>query len=251
MHAGRALARGEQPGYRRRRGGRVDLDAAHDVVTGRADLHRLPGDVDVGQLGELVVHGRQPAADVRRVTTGGDVKVDPAVRRAPPSLDLGVDGSRHLVAGKQLGRPAGGHLVGVPAVGLLLGVGRLGGEDRGDVVEHEATAFGVEQHTTITPDALGDEDPLHRRWPDHAGGMELDEFHVHQRGPRPQRERVAVAGVLPGVRRHLIGLADPAGGKHYRGRVETHEGPGLAPVRQRAGDRWFATLRHVRCKRGP
>ena len=57
---------------RRRRTGRVtaaqlgvgvDLDAAHHVVTGRPDLHRLRGDVDVGQLLELVVHRRQPAPD--------------------------------------------------------------------------------------------------------------------------------------------------------------------------------------------
>ena len=40
----------------------VDLDAAHDVVAGRADLHRLRGDVDVGQLLELVVHRRAAAS---------------------------------------------------------------------------------------------------------------------------------------------------------------------------------------------
>ena len=47
----------------RPRGGvRDDLDAAHDVVAGGTDLHRLGRDVDVGELLELVVHRGQPAA---------------------------------------------------------------------------------------------------------------------------------------------------------------------------------------------
>ena len=58
----------------------VDLDAAHHVVAGGPDLHRLGGDVDVGQLLELVVHRRQPLADVLGVTARGDVEEDAAVR---------------------------------------------------------------------------------------------------------------------------------------------------------------------------
>jgi hypothetical protein len=42
----------------------LDLHPAHDVVAGRPDLHRLRGDVDLGQLPELVVHRRQALADV-------------------------------------------------------------------------------------------------------------------------------------------------------------------------------------------
>ena len=44
----------------------VDAHAAHHVVAGRADLHRSGGDVDVGQLLELVVHGRQLAPHAAR-----------------------------------------------------------------------------------------------------------------------------------------------------------------------------------------
>ena len=58
------LAGGEQPGTRRGAGVGVDLDAAHHVVAGRADLHRLLGDVDPGQLHELVVHRRQAPVDL-------------------------------------------------------------------------------------------------------------------------------------------------------------------------------------------
>src|SRR5258706_75975 len=39
-----------EPGYDGGRSVRIDLDAAHDVVAGRADLHRLLGDVDVRQF---------------------------------------------------------------------------------------------------------------------------------------------------------------------------------------------------------
>ena len=39
-----------------------------------------------------------------------------------------------------------------------------------------------------------------------------------------------VAGVLPRVRRHLVGLADAAGGQHHRRRLEEDEVAALAPV---------------------
>src|SRR5690606_39890349 len=100
----------------------VDLDATHDVVAGRADLHRLLGDVDVGQLLELVVHRRQLALDDLGRQPAGDVQVDAARRRTAARLHLGVDRPCYLVAGEQLRRPTVVVRVGVPAVRLL---GRL------------------------------------------------------------------------------------------------------------------------------
>ena len=91
VHAAGHLARREQAGHDRRGGVRVHLDAAHHVVLGRADLHRLLGDVDVGQLLELVVHRRQPAQDLLGRAPGGDVQEHAAVRRTAAGLDLGVD----------------------------------------------------------------------------------------------------------------------------------------------------------------
>ena len=152
-----------RPGHRRGRGVGVDLDAAHDVVAGGADLHRLGRDVDVGELLELVVHRRQPAADLLGRQAGRDVEEHPAVRRAAPLLDLGVDGAGDLVAGQQLGRPLVVLRVVVPAVGLLLGVGVLAAEHVGHVVEHEPLALGVAQHPAVAADRLGDEDALDRR----------------------------------------------------------------------------------------
>ena len=87
----------------------------------------------------------------------------------------------HFVARQQLRWPASRRVVVVPAVALLFGVGRLGAEHLGDVVEHEALAFGVAQHATVTAHRLGDEDALDRRRPHHARRVELDELHVQQR----------------------------------------------------------------------
>ena len=80
VHAARTLPGREQPGHDRHRRVGIDLDAAHHVVTGRADLHRLLGDVDVGQLLELVVHRRQPLVDELRCAARRDVEEDAAVR---------------------------------------------------------------------------------------------------------------------------------------------------------------------------
>ena len=77
--------------------------------------------------------------------------------------------------------------------------------------------------------------------------MELDELHVDQLGPGEVRKRLAVAGVLPRVRRDLVRPADPAGREHDRlgreehrltGRPPVAEGP-LDPIRpgEEVGDR--------------
>ena len=86
VHAAGHLAGREEAGHRARGGVGVDPDAAHHVVLGRPHLHRLLGDVDAGQLLELVVHGRQPLTDVVGRAAGADVEEDAAVRRsrAPP-----------------------------------------------------------------------------------------------------------------------------------------------------------------------
>ena len=125
---GGALAGGEEPRHRRRGGVGIDPDAAHRSSGRSARPPSAPRDVDVSQLLELVVHRGQPPLDVLGGPARGDVEEDAAVRGAAAGLDLGVDGARDLVAREQLGRAPRRLLVLVPAVGLLLGVGRLGRE---------------------------------------------------------------------------------------------------------------------------
>ena len=235
VHATRDLARGEQARHGGGLGLGVHPHATHHVVAGGAHLHRLLGDVDVGQLEELVVHPRQPARDVLRVAPGGDVEVHPAVGAASTLLDLGVDGPRHLVARQEIGR-APGAPVGVPPVGLLLGLGGLGPEHLGDVAEHEPLTERVAEHPAVAPDPFGDEDAAHRRGPHHARRVELDELHVDEVGARPQGQGVAVTGVLPGVRCHLVGLADPTRGQNDRRGTEHDEAARLPPVAEGARD---------------
>ncbi len=158
MHAARDLAGREESGYGGGRRVGVDADAAHHVVLGRADLHRLLGDVDTGQLLELVVHRGQALLDVVGRAPGADVEEDAAVRTATPGLDLGPDGPGHLVAGQQVGSAAVVPLVVVPAVGLGLVVGRLRFEELRDVAEHEALALVVLQRAAVAANALRDQD---------------------------------------------------------------------------------------------
>src|SRR2546427_94385 len=75
----------------------VDPNAAHHVVAGRTDFHRLGGDVDVGKLLELVVHRRQAALDVLGVAAGGDVEEHAAVRAPASGFHLRVDRASDFV----------------------------------------------------------------------------------------------------------------------------------------------------------
>ena len=72
--------------------------------------------------------------------------------------------------------------------------------------------------------------------------MELDELHVDARAASHHRHRVAVAGVLPGVRGDLEGLADAAGGEDHGLGLEEHEVAARAPVGENAGDATVLTL---------
>ena len=117
VQARRRLARRVQAGDGAGGGLRVGLDAAHGVVDGRVDLHRLRGDVHVAQGVELLVHGGQFALDVVRAPVG-DVQEDAAVGAAPARQDLLVDGAGDLVARQQFGRAAVVLFVLQPAVAL-------------------------------------------------------------------------------------------------------------------------------------
>ncbi len=143
MHASRRLTGGVEAGNRRGLGVGLYADPTHGVVAGRTDLHGRRCDVDIGQLLELVVHGRQEPTDLLGRAATSDIQEDAAVRASSARFDLGVDGSRDLVSREQLGGPAEVDLVLVPLVGFLDRVGRLGGKERRDVVEHEALAVPI------------------------------------------------------------------------------------------------------------
>ena len=220
VHPARDLARREQAGHARRARVGVDADAAHHVVRRRPDLHRPRRDVDVGELLELLVHRGQLAPDVigRQVA---DVEEHPAVRRAPTLADLGVDRPRDVVPRRQLGRPAGVGLAGGaqgldPGPGLLVGRRVLVAAVLREVVPHESLAILVAQDPALAANRLGHEEAADAGRPDHPGRVELDELHVDQLGAGAERQRLAVARVLPRVRGDLVGLADATGRQEDR-----------------------------------
>ena len=185
VHPARHLAGGEEAGHGGRLGVGVHPDPAHHVVAGRAHLHGLGGDVDAGQLHELVVHGGQPAPDVLGRAAAGDVEEDPAVGAAPTRLHLAVDGPGHLVTGEEVRGAPVVDVVLVPAVGLFLGLGRLGPEHGGHVVEHEPRALAVAQDPAVAPDPLGDQQAAHRQRPHHARWGGTARTPSRSRRPRP------------------------------------------------------------------
>ena len=160
--------------------------------------------------------------------------------RAAPFLDLGVDRPGDVVPGRQLGRPAGVRLLpggqgGHPAGGLLVGRGVLGAPVLGQVRPHEPLAGGVAQDAALAADGLGHQQAAHAGRPDHARRVELDELHVDELGAGVVGERLAIAAVLPGVRCHLVGLADPARGQDDRLGRERDRLARRPPVAERAG----------------
>ena len=163
------------------------------------------------------------------------------MRAAPALANLGVDRPRHVVPGRQLGRPPrvrllalgqGGH----PAGGLLVRGGVLRPPILGQVLPHEPLAVLVAQDPALAPDRLGDQQATDAGRPDHPGRVELDELHVDQLRARFVGQGLAVAAVLPGVRGDLVGPADAAGRQHDRLGREDDRLPGRPPVAEGAGD---------------
>ncbi len=236
-----ALARGEEAGHVRHLGIRIHPDAAHDVVGGGAHFHGDLRDVDVGELLELVVHGRKFSFDVldrigEMFPDPADIEEHSAVGRAAARFDLAHDAARHVVAGQEFGWPA---RVLVPlgvSPALFGGVRGLGFVVVGNVSEHEPFAVLVPQHAAFAPDPFGDQETADGQRPHHPGGMELDELHVHQFGARFIREGMAVSRAFPTVAGDLERAPDAPGGEDDGAGPEDLEAPARPFVGQGSGD---------------
>ena len=99
-----------------------------------------------------------------------------------PALISPHDAARHVIAGQQLRRPARVFVALAIAPAFLLVIGRLRFVVLGNIIKHEAATFAVRQDAAFAAHAFGHENAAHARRPDHAGWMELDEFHVDQLG---------------------------------------------------------------------
>ncbi len=210
-------------------------------MRGWADLHRCGRDVDAGELLELVVHAGELLADVllrvgQPFLDPGDIEEHAAVRAAPAGFDLPDDAAGDVIAGEELRRAARVAVsLGVPPAFFGV-VGRLAAVVLRDVVEHEAAPLAVSEHPSFTAYALGDEDPLDARRPDHPGRVKLHELHVDELRPGPVGERVPVARAFPAVARNPERAPDAAGRQHDRPGAEHLESPALPLVPEGAGN---------------
>ena len=87
----------------------IDADAAHDVMRRRPDLHRRCRDVEIRQLHELMIHGRQFLFDVlggvrQLLFDPRDVEIDAAVWRAATGFDFAIDAAGDVIARQKFGR---------------------------------------------------------------------------------------------------------------------------------------------------
>ena len=150
---------------------RVGRDAAHRVVGGRLDRHRLLRrldlQVDAGELGDV----GQLLLDDLGVEVG-DVEVGPVAVGAAAAtlLDLLVDRAAHHVAGREV-------------------------LDRRGVAGHEALAVLVEHDAALAARRLRQQHAQAGQ----AGGVELEHLHVLQRDAAAPHESGAVAGQRVGV----------------------------------------------------
>ena len=196
-HAG-DLAGGVQARARRRSLSRstsaadVGRHAAHRVVRGRVDRHRLgvglDAEVGAGELGDVGQLGVDLLA--RQVR---QVEQDVVLVRA------GAAALAHL----------GGHRAGHDVARREVLDGRR-------VALHEPLAVGVAQDAALAAGGLGQQDAQ----PGQAGRVELEELHVLQRQALAPDDAHAVAGQGVRVGRGLEDLAEPAGGEHDRLGVE-------------------------------
>ena len=154
-----------------------------------------------------------------------------------PGLDLGVDRPGDLVAGQQLGRPPVVVRVGVPAVGLFLGLRVLGAEHVRHVVEHEPLALGVAQHPAVAADRLGDQQPAHRQRPDHvrSGGTGRTPCSAAWRRPAaPARARRRCTPRSSSVTLNVLPM--PPVARTTAGASNSTNCAGVPDVAERAGD---------------
>ncbi len=241
MQTCRTFSRGKQPGYVRHLGIGIHPDSAHHIVGRGPNFHGLPGDIDIGQLLELVIHAGQLLFDMfggirNLLFDPGDVEEHAPVRASTSFPYFTSNAAGHVVAGQQFGRAPGILITLGVTPTFFLGIGRLVYIKRRNVLEHEALVVSVAQHPSFAPYAFRDQNAAHAGRPDHSGGMELHKFHVHQRRAGMVCESVAISGVLPAVAGDLVSPANTSRRQHDGFGTKQVKSPALAIVAKCSGD---------------
>src|SRR5882757_10266992 len=145
----------------------------------------------------------------------GYVEKHATVGSAPPCFHFAIDAAGDVVSGKQFGWAASISVTLRVPPPFVFVVCCLVFVEIGNFIEHEATAFAVAKNSAFAAHALRYQDAAHSDRPDHARGMELNEFHLLQFGAHTIGERQAIAGVLPAIAGDLEGAPDAASGHHH------------------------------------
>src|SRR6202034_2214027 len=106
----------------------------------------------------------------------------------------------------------------------------------GDIVEHESATLFVSQDSAFAAHAFCHQKSADAWRPDHSGGVELDELHVHELRARVIRQRVAIPRALPTVAGDFVCPANAACSQDDGLGVEDLEPPVLALVSHGADD---------------
>jgi hypothetical protein len=179
-------------------------------------LHRHFGDVDIGELLELMIHtGEFLLYMICAVRDSffdpGNIQKYAAMRAAPSFPHFAADTAGHVIAGQQFGGTPGVLVALGIAPALFFRVGGLIDVERWNVLEHESFAVLVSKNSALAANSLGYQDAANAGRPNHSGRMELHELHVHQCGSGVIRERMAVTGIFPAVAGDLVSPANSSG----------------------------------------
>src|SRR5262249_43684242 len=165
---------------------------------------------------------------------------DTAVRAAAAFAHFADDAAGDVIASQEFRRPP--RVLSLVLLAqdvqesLLLVLGRLRLIVVRDVAEHEPATSAVAQYAAFAADAFRNQNALDARRPDHPRRVELNEFHVDQFGAGVVAERVAVAGVFPGIARDLVSFANAARGEDDRLGAKDRPPAAFAVIGQRPGD---------------
>src|SRR6202022_660123 len=159
-----------------------------------------------------------------------------AVRTSPALFDLANDAARDVIARQQLRWTPRIFVALTITPAFLFIVRGLGAIIFRDLIKHEAAALFVGENSAFAAHAFGHQNSHDTRWPDHSGGMKLNEFHVDQFRPRFVSERVTIACVLPTVARNFVGAADASGREHDCLGAKDFKSPSLALITKGAHD---------------
>ena len=215
MESTTAFTGSEQAGNSRHLSLRMNTDAAHDVVHRRSNLHRSCGNVDIGELLELMVHTRQLFLDVVRSVRDfffdpGDVEENTAVRTSPAFLDFAHDATCDMISRQKFGRAARLPVTLAVFPAFFFVVGCLMPISFRNIIKHKTPALTVPQDAAFSAHAFGDQDTRNARRPNHSSGMELHELHIHEVRARVVCQSVTITGILPTITCDLVGASNSA-----------------------------------------